>query len=339
MNQKLNSNLRSMKIKFKTIKELFLKNKILYSSNLKDDDVMDSISSISDANLHSLIFLFNEKYLSLILQTKAKCCVLKKEHLNFLPKNIKYITVEDPYLVFAYLSNLFYKKRCSNGIIAKNVNLYEDAQINKNVQIDDFTNIYKNSIIGNNVIIESNCSIGPNVLISDDVLISANSSLANCIIGKNTIIKSGVVIGSEGFGFEINTKIRIKHLGNVVIGKNCYIGANTTIDRAVLNSTIISDNSNLDNLIQIAHNVKIGKYAVIAAQVGIAGSTEIGDNVKIGGQAGVSGHLSIGNNVTIAAKSGVTKNIQNNQVVAGFPAIDIKKWKKNIIKLNKSNDN
>ena len=328
-----------MKINFIKIKELFLKNKILFSTNLKDEDVIDSISSITDASADSLIFLFNEKYLSSLLETKAKCCVLKKAHLDFLPKNIKYITVEDPYLAFAYLSNIFYQKRNSNGKIAKNVSLHKNTQINKNIQIDDFTNIYENSIIGNNVIIESNCSIGPNVSISDDVLISTNSSLANCIIGKNTIIKSGAVIGSEGFGFEINSKIRIKHLGNVVIGKNCYIGANTTIDRAVLNSTIISDFSNLDNLIQIAHNVKIGKYAVIAGQVGIAGSTVIGDNVKIGGQAGVSGHLSIGNNVTIAAKSGVTKNIQNNEVVAGFPAIDIKKWKKNIIKLNKSNDN
>tara|TARA_Y100001970_G_C14222735_1_gene853642 strand:- start:348 stop:1328 length:981 start_codon:yes stop_codon:yes gene_type:complete len=325
-----------MKIKFSSIKELFLKNKITYSTNLKDDDVMGSICSIENATPESLIFLFDDKYLSLLLQTKAKCCVLKKENLNSLPKNKKYITVEDPYLAFAYLSALFYQKRNSNGIISKNVHLHKDTQINKNVQIDDFTNIYENSIIGNNVIIESNCSIGPNVLISDDVLISSNSSLANCTIGKNTTLKSGVVIGSEGFGFEINTKIRIKHLGNVVIGKNCYIGANTTIDRAVLNSTIISDNSNLDNLIQIAHNVKIGKFAVIAAQVGIAGSTVIGDNVKIGGQAGVSGHLSIGNNVTIAAKSGVTKNINDNQVVAGFPAIDIKKWKKNIIKLNKT---
>ncbi len=125
-------------------------------------------------------------------------------------------------------------------------------------------------------------------------------------------------------------------MGNVVIGKDCYIGANTSVDRAVLESTIIEDNSNLDNLIQIAHNVKIGKHAVIAAQVGIAGSTVIGDFVKIGGQAGISGHLFIGDNVTIAAKSGVTKNIDNGQVVAGFPAIDIKKWKKNIIKINKS---
>jgi UDP-3-O-[3-hydroxymyristoyl] glucosamine N-acyltransferase len=300
---------------------------------------MESITSIQSANSNSIIFLFNDKYLNLLQKTNAKCCVLKEEYINYLPKNTKYIIVEDPYLVFAYLSNIFHKKKVSKGVISKNVNINDSVEINNNVQIDSFTKIYENTIINNNVIIESNCSIGPNVSIADNVLISSNCSISNCIIKENTVIKSGVVIGSEGFGFEINTKKRIKHLGNVIIGQNCYVGANTTIDRAVLESTVISDNCNLDNLIQIAHNVKIGQHAVIAAQVGIAGSTVIGNYVKIGGQAGISGHLLIGDNVTIAAKSGVTKNLKNNQVVAGFPAIDIKKWKKNIIKLNKNNDN
>ncbi len=328
-----------MKINLSKINEVLVKNNISYSTNLTESDLFDSICSINEANSNSLIFLIDEKFLNSLIKTKAKCCVLKKEFLDYLPKNIKYITVEDPYLVLAYLSNLFFKKRNSDGIISKYVNLDKNVEIESNVQIDDFTNIYENSIIKNNVIIESNCTIGPNVFISGNVLVSSNSSISNCVIGENSVIKSGVVIGGEGFGFEINTKKRIKHFGNVVIGKNCYVGSNTTIDRAVLDSTIISDNSNLDNLIQIAHNVKIGNNAVIAAQVGIAGSTVIGNNVKIGGQAGISGHLSIGDNVTIAAKSGVTKNIKTNQVVAGFPAIDIKKWKKNIIKLNKTNDN
>ena len=325
-----------MKIKIKEIKDLLSKNNISYDTNIEDDETLDSISSILNANSNALIFLFNDKYSESLQQSKAKCCILEKKYLKYLPNYISHIIVDDPYLVFAHLSNLFFKNRISNGVIAKNVNLDSNTQIKNDVQIDNFTNIYENSIINNNVIIESNCTIGPNVFISENVLISSNSSISNCVIGANTVIKSGVIIGSEGFGFELNTKKRIRHMGNVVIGKDCYIGANTTIDRAVLESTIIDDNCNLDNLIQIAHNVKIGKHAVIAAQVGIAGSTVIGDFVKIGGQAGISGHLSIGNNVTIAAKSGVTKNIENNQVVAGFPAIDIKKWKKNIIKINKT---
>ena len=325
-----------MKIKVEKLREVLSKNNISYDSNIKDFDSFASIHSILDADSESIIFLFDEKYLDLLKRTNAKCCVLKKEYLKFLPSDIYHISVDDPYLVFALFSNVFFQKRISNGIISKNVNVDRKVEINDNVQIDNFTNIYEDSIIKKNVIIESNCTIGPNVFISENVLISSNSSISNCIIGENTVIKSGVVIGSEGFGFELNTKKRIRHMGNVVIGKDCYIGANTSIDRAVLQSTTIEDNSNLDNLIQIAHNVKIGKHAVIAAQVGIAGSTVIGNFVKIGGQAGISGHLSIGNNVTIAAKSGVTKNIDNDQVVAGFPAIDIKKWKKNIIKINKS---
>ena len=148
----------------------------------------------------------------------------------------------------------------------------------------------------------------------------------------NCIIKAGSRIGGTGFGFEMKTKQKIYHSGNVIIGKNSSIGSNTTIDRAVFDSTIIGDYSNIDNLVQIAHNVIIGDFAVIAAQVGIAGSTNIGKYVKIGGQAGISGHLVIGDNVTIAAKSGVTKNIDNNKIVAGFPAKDINLWKKEVIR-------
>ena len=159
--------------------------------------------------------------------------------------------------------------------------------------------------------------------------------MQNCTIGSDCLIKSGAVIGGTGFGFDPKSKIKINHIGNVVIGDNCNIGSNTTIDRAVFDSTIISKNSFIDNLVQIAHNVFIGEGAIIAAQSGIAGSTTIGDNVVIGGQTGISGHLTIGNNVQIAAKSGVTKNIKDNSVIAGFPAVDIKKWKISNIKLNK----
>tara|TARA_B100000575_G_C22692715_1_gene419798 strand:+ start:47 stop:514 length:468 start_codon:yes stop_codon:yes gene_type:complete len=149
---------------------------------------------------------------------------------------------------------------------------------------------------------------------------------------EECVIKSGARIGGTGFGFEMKTKQKINHSGNVIIGKNSSIGSNTTIDRAVFDSTIVGEYSNLDNLVQIAHNVTIGSYAIIAAQVGIAGSTSIGNNVKIGGQAGIAGHLVIGDNVTIAAKSGVTKNINNNEIIAGFPAKDINLWKKEIIR-------
>jgi len=177
--------------------------------------------------------------------------------------------------------------------------------------------------------------IGPNVVIGQGTRIMSNCVINNAFLGENCLIQHGAIIGGKGFGFTPRQKIDIKHIGNVIIGNNVDIGSNTTIDRAVFDSTIIGDFSHIDNLVQIAHNVILGKHTIIAAQVGIAGSTVIGDNVKIGGQAGVSGHLNIGNNVTIAAKSGVTKNLKDNSIVAGFPAIDIKKWKLNTIKFNR----
>ena len=162
--------------------------------------------------------------------------------------------------------------------------------------------------------------------------------LDDSTIGANCIFHSGVVIGSDGFGFApqaSGTYMKIPQLGKVVIEDNVELGANVTIDRATLGATHIATGVKLDNMVQVAHNVEIGAHTVIAAQTGIAGSTKIGHNVVIGGQAGIAGHLVIGNNVQIAAKSGVTKNISDNSVVAGFPAVDIKRWKITNIKLNK----
>ena len=145
-----------MKIKVEQLREILTKNNIPYDSNIKHEDSFASIHSILDADSESIIFLFDEKYLNLLKKTKAKCCVLKKEYLKFLPSNINHVVVDDPYLVFALFSNLFFQNRSSNGVISKNVNVDQNVKINENVQIDNFTNIYENSIIKNNVIIESN---------------------------------------------------------------------------------------------------------------------------------------------------------------------------------------
>ena len=176
-----------------------------------------------------------------------------------------------------------------------------------------------------------NVIIGPDVVLGSNSVIMSNCVISNSNIGENCLIKPGAIIGEKGFGFTPNSKVEIRHIGNVILGNNVEIGSNTTIDKAALHSTLISENVRVDNLVQIAHNVQIGKNTIIAAQTGIAGSTKIGKNCLIGGQVGIAGHLKIGDNVTIAAKSGVTKNINNNSIIAGFPAKDIKIWKKNIV--------
>ena len=324
------------KINYFEVKKKLKSQFIDAQSEISDDAIFNGLNTISNANKHDLSFFSNIKYLSLLKKCSAKACIINSKYKKYLPKNCIAIIVDDPYLAFASLTELFGRNKIkSNGIISKNSFIDSNSTINSNVQIDHFSIIGSNTIIGNNVIIGSNTKIGPNVKIEDNSVIYENVSISNTTIKENCEIKPGARIGFAGFGFEEHSKKKINHFGNVIIEKNSTIGSNTTIDRAVFDTTFIGEFSQIDNLVQIAHNVVVGKHAIIAAQVGIAGSTIIGDYVKIGGQAGISGHLKIGNNVTIAAKSGVTKNILDYKIVAGFPAKDINLWKREVIKLGK----
>ena len=323
-------------ISFSKVEKILTSQNIKYSSNILEDINFSNLRTLEDATQDDLSFCSNDKYITLINSTKAKCCILKKEFQSYLPKNCNYIFVENPYLVFSILTHLFFERPKSNGCISKNAYVNTKSIIKENVQINHGAIIKENATISKNVIISENTIIGPNVLIGENTVIESNCTINNAILGNNCRIKSSTVIGGDGFGFVpglINSDII--HNGNVVIEDNVNIGSNCSIDRATLKSTIVGINSRIDNLVQIAHNVVIGKNAIIAAQVGIAGSTILGNNVIIGGQAGIAGHIKIGNNVNIAAKSGVTKNIDDHKVVAGFPAIDIKKWKLNILKVSK----
>lgn len=323
------------KITYLDIKNLLTNNNIIPISDLKNDEFFLSLNSLNHANDDELTFFNDTSQINNLEKTKAKACLINKSYLRYLPPSTASILVEDTYNSFAILSNLFALKNKSNGVISNLSSINDASIINNNVQIDSFVEIQKDCKINDNVVIHSNCKIGPNVVIGTNSIINSNCNLQDCTIGSNCVIKPGAVIGGTGFGFDPKSKVKINHIGNVIIGDNCNIGSNTTIDKAVFDSTIISKNSFIDNLVQIAHNVCIGKEAIIASQTGIAGSTKIGDNVMIGGQSGISGHLTIGNNVKIAAKSGVTKNIADNSIVAGFPAVDIKRWKISNIKLKK----
>ena len=321
------------KIKYIEIKEILEKNSLEVNSNVSENEIFFNLKTISNSSENDLSFFSNIRYLNDLKKIKAKACLIQEKFISFLPESCHPIIVKDPYLALAFVSNLFNDEKIqSNGVISKNTSIDSKSKIEKNVQINSYTIISHKTEIKECTYIGSNSSIGPNVIIGKNVVIHDNVSISNSIIMENCIIKSGARIGGTGFGFEMKTKKKINHSGNVVIGKNSSIGSNTTIDRAVFDSTSVGEFSNIDNLVQIAHNVNIGNYAVIAAQVGIAGSTKIGNYVTIGGQAGISGHLKIGHNVTIAGKSGVTKNIDDNSIIAGFPAKDIKLWKKEIIR-------
>ena len=321
-----------MKKNFSDIVNYLNKYSIDVVSNIPRNKVIYGIGSISGSDENHITFYSNNEYHNLINSTKAYGCLIKNIDECILPKNCFPIIVKDPYLAYAYLSNFFYPTEASNNSINKYSSIDRTFIKGNNIEIRNFVTIKNNVTVSDNCIIGDNCVIGPNVKIGKNTHILPNTTISNTIIGEKCLIQSGTVIGDRGFGFTSSEKIEIRHIGNVVIGNNVQIGSNTAIDRGTLDSTKIGDNVRIDNLVQVAHNVFIGNNTIVAAQCGIAGSTQIGKNCIVGGQVGITGHIKIGDNVVIAAKSGVTKNISANSTIAGFPAIDIKLWKKITIK-------
>jgi UDP-3-O-[3-hydroxymyristoyl] glucosamine N-acyltransferase len=192
-------------------------------------------------------------------------------------------------------------------------------------------------VIGNNSSIDHNSVIKRNVVIGNNTKIASNVTISHSVIGNNVIIHPGTRIGQDGFGFasDHTGHLKVPQLGIVKIGDFVEIGANTTIDRGSAQDTIIGDMCQIDNLVQLGHNVQLGKACVIVAQVGIAGSTKLGDFVILGGQVGVAGHLKIGNQVQVAAQSGIAQNIEDKQIMGGSPAVPIRQWHKQTFCLKK----
>lgn len=282
------------------------------------------LSKIEEGEKGSLTFLSNPKYQPYLYTTNASIAIVNK---SFHPeKELKttLIKVENAYKSFSKLLE-FYNEVKNNKLGRETPSFISDSvKIGNNEYIGAFTYIGENVTIGNNVKIYPNCYIGDNSTIGDNcVLFSGVKVYSETQIGNHCKIHSNCTIGSDGFGFAPNAEghyVAIPQIGNVIIEDYVDIGAGATIDRATLGSTIIRQGVKLDNQIQIAHNVEIGKNTVIAAQTGVAGSTKIGENCMIGGQVGIVGHLVIGNGVKIQAQSGISKNMKDNEVVQGTPA-------------------
>ncbi|ALE53116.1 UDP-N-acetylglucosamine acyltransferase [Candidatus Thioglobus autotrophicus] len=281
-----------------------------------------SLASIDCAKSDQLSYVVSEKYREQLSSTQASAVIISKSLQKFCNTNA--LIVDDVYLAFAQITHLFkHKVTHTNGIHASantnNATVAPNCCIGKQVSIGTDTTIGANTVIEDNTTIGANCTIGSNI-----------SILQGTIIGNNVVVESGAVIGSEGFGNARDKYKRwhsIAHLGNVVIGDDVNIGANTAIDRGTLENTYINRGVRLDNLVHIAHNVTIGEDTAIAACTGIAGSTRIGKRCMIGGMVGVVGHLNICDDVVVNAKSTVDKNITISGVYTGImPLMPHKKW-------------
>lgn len=304
------------------IKELsdFLEsNYIVGTTNAK----LKRLNRIEHSKQGDVTFLANEKYEKYLQSTEATC-VLIPEKSSYQPKaNQVFILVENPYVAFLKLVFHFAEKEEYLYGIHPTAVIENGAKISQNSYIGPNCFIANGVTVEDNVIIKSNCSIHKNVQIGKNTILHSNVTIyKDCVIGNNCIIHSGAVIGSDGFGYIDNpdgSYTKIPQIGNVVIGNNVEIGANTTIDRAFVGSTYINDGVKLDNLIQIGHNVEVGENTGMAAQTGISGSAKIGKRNKLGGQVGVAGHLNIADDVIIYAQSGVPKSIPQSGIYYGSP--------------------
>jgi len=293
---------------------------------------VNNFSKIEEGKPETLTFLANPKYTNYIYETKASIALVSDSFTTEkpLPETLTLIRVPDAYHALATLLTLVEQSKSKKTGIESPVFISPSASFSQDeVYIGAFSYIGENVRIGKNVAIYPQSYLGDNVEIGDDTIIYAGVKIyAGCRIGARCIIHSGAVIGSDGFGFakEGDSYKKIPQLGNVVIENDVEVGANTTIDRAVMESTIIRSGVKLDNLIQVAHNVEIGENTGIASQTGISGSTKIGKNCMIGGQVGLGGHITIGEGTNIGAQAGIISNIESGRNLMGAPAIDVKNF-------------
>tara|TARA_R110002049_G_scaffold74325_2_gene191762 strand:- start:2955 stop:3983 length:1029 start_codon:yes stop_codon:yes gene_type:complete len=310
---------------------------------------VSKLSKIEEGVEGSLTFLANPKYTPHIYTTKASVTIVNR---TFEPENsleTTLIKVEDAYVAFSKILEYYNLVKFNKSGIEQPSFISESSKYGENLYVGAFSYIGDHVVLGHNVKIFPNTFVGDNVSIGDNTIVFAGSKIySDCIIGNNCVINSGAIIGADGFGFAPNENgsySKIPQTGNVIIEDNVDIGAATTIDRATLGSTIIRKGVKLDNQIQIGHNVEVGKNTVIAAQSGIAGSSRIGENCQIGGQVGIAGHITIGNNVKIQAQSGIARNVKDNEVLQGSPAITLSDYNKsyvhfkNLTKIVKDIDN
>jgi len=304
------------------------------------EEKIRDISKIEEGRPGTLTFLSNPKYEQHIYDTHASVVIVNK---TFAPEKTVHSTlirVDDAYQALARLLQFYENSQPRKTGIEQPSFIDDTAQKGEFAYIGAFAYIGKNARIGNNVQIWPGTFIGENVEIGDNTIIYSGVKIyKNCIVGKECILHSGTVIGSDGFGFapdETGSYQKIPQIGNVIIENQVEIGANTTIDRATLGSTLIRSGAKLDNLVQVAHNVEIGNNTVIAAQTGIAGSTKVGSNCMFGGQVGISGHLKIADKTKLAAQTGVGKSItKENTAQMGTPGFEAIQFNKSYVVFKK----
>ncbi len=309
-----------------TLKELAQ----LVNGRIEGDEniVIRDVGTLEEAESGAITFISNPKYKPLVYQTKASALVTENR-IDGL--GIAQLVVRDPYLSFAKIVARFHPPVHPDWGIDGRAYIGRNTQIGKDTHLAPFSYIENDVQVGNRVRIYPHTYVGQGSVIHDDTILYPNVTIYHhTVVGRRCIIHAGAVIGADGFGFAKDglRNVKIQQIGHVEIGDDVEIGASTTIDRASLGITRIGNGTKIDNLVQIAHNVRTGENCLIVSQAGISGSTQIGNNVTIAGQVGIIGHLKIGDFVMIGAQSGIPKDLPPHAVVSGTPAFNHVDWLK-----------
>ena len=296
---------------------------------------ISDVAPLDQAGSGEISFLDNPKYLSAMTATKAGACILSERHIAKAPKGLALLVSPSPYASYARIAQLFYPAPRPAPGIAASASVHPTARLDEGVTIGPGAAVGARAEIGARTIIGPNAVVGEGVVLGEDCRISAGVVLGCCLIGRRVTVHPGSCIGQDGFGVALDPKgyVKVPQLGRVLIGDDCEIGANVTIDRGAGPDTVIGPSCWIDNLVQIGHNVRLGRGCVVVALAGISGSTEIGDHVLVGGQVGIAGHLKIGGGVQIAAQSGVMRDVPPGVRIGGSPALPVREWHRQTVTL------
>jgi len=292
------------------------------------DRVLTGVAPLDEAGPGEVSFLDNRRYVDSFAATKAGACIVAPELAKKAPAGTALLLTDKPYRGYALVARAFYPEPSPGE------ERHPTAVVDPTARIGTGCRIEAGAVIAARVEIAPHCSIGSNAVIDEGVVIGEgtvigpNASLSHCIIGRRCRLHAGVCIGNRGFGFAMDPDgyVDVPQLGRVIVEDDVEIGANSTVDRGAGPDTVIGAGSKIDNLVQLGHNVRLGRGCVLVSQSGIAGSTRLGDYVVAAAQAGVAGHLTIGTGAHLAAKCGIMRDMPPGQRVAGIPAMPIKEF-------------
>lgn len=292
--------------------------------------LMRDVAPLDKATAEDVGFFENTKYLESFHTSKAGACFVHPRFADSAPAGMVLLLTETPYLAYALAAQHFYPPLKATGSISPAAYVDSNATVGEGTEIAPGACVAAHAVIGQHCVIGANAVINEGVVIGDNTRIGGNVTVSHAVIGQRVIIHPGASIGQDGFGFARSDRgaVKVPQLGRVIIEDDVEIGANTCIDRGAGPDTVIGYGAKIDNLVQIAHNVRIGRFVTIVSQVGISGSTEVGDGAILAGQVGTAGHLKIGRGAILAARSGVTKDIPAGVSYGGFPAVPIMEWRR-----------